>query len=227
MPPDLLAHALAIATAITGEDARAEALTALAPQLPPEQRADVLAEALAAATAITDDCSRAGTLTALVPQLPPEQRADVLARALAATTAITDDYVRPEAFSNLAEHLPPDLLAQALAAAAAVTGDSARGEALSALAEYLPPDLLGQALAATPKESIQAMTGLLDRGQSILSSERNGTLLGLLRASLGGIDRISCLSIITLMAPTIAEIGGSGAVQECIKSITDVHRWWP
>ena len=187
----------------------------------------MLAQALAAATAITDDCDRAWALTGLAPHLPPEQQADVLAQALAATTAITDDYVRPEAFSGLAEHLPPDLLALALDAAAAIAGDSARAEALSALAEHLPPDLLGQALAATPKESIQAITALLDRGQSILSSERNGTLLGLLRASLGGIDRISCLSIITLMAPTIAEIGGSGAVQECIKAITDVHRWWP
>jgi hypothetical protein len=159
--------------------------------------------------------------------VPPEQHADVLTQALAATTAITDDYVRPEALAALADHLPPDLLDQALAAATAVTGDPGRGEALAALADHLPPDLLGQALAATPKESIQAITALLDRGQSILSPERNGTLLGLLRASLGGIDRISCLSIITLMAPTIAEIGGSDAVQECIKAITDVHRWWP
>jgi hypothetical protein len=227
LPPDLLAQALDTAAAITDDYGRAEALTGLGPHLPPEQGADVLAQALAAATAITDDSDRAWALTGLAPHLPPEQQADVLAQALAATTAITDDYVRPEAFSCLAEYLPADLLAQALDAAAAIAGDSARAEALSALAEYLPPDLLGQALAATPKESIQAITALLDRGQSIFSSERNGTLLGLLRASLGGIDRISCLSIITLMAPTIAEIGGSGAVQECIKAITDVHRWWP
>jgi hypothetical protein len=227
LPPDLLAQALAAAAAITDESGRAEALTALAPHLPLDQQADVLGQALAAATAISDDCDRAKALTDLAPHLPPEQQADVLAQALAATTAITDDYVRPEAFSALAEHLPPDLLGQALAAAIAITEDSARAEAFSALAEHLPPDLLGQALAATPKESIQAITALLDRGQSTLSSERNGKLLSLLRASLGGIDRISCLNIITLMAPTIAAIGGSGAVQECIKAIADVHRWWP
>jgi hypothetical protein len=187
----------------------------------------LFAQALAAATTITDDISRAMALTALIPHLPTEQRASVQAQALAAITAITDDYVRPEAFSALAEHLPPDLLAQALAAAAAVAGDSARAEALSALAEHLPTDLLAQALAATPKESIEAITALLDRAQSILSPEWDGTLLGLLRISLGGINRISCLSIITLMAPTIVEIGGSDAVQECIKAIADVHRWWP
>jgi len=127
----------------------------------------------------------------------------------------------------LAPHLPPDLLAQLLAVTAAIPGDSARAGALTALAPHLPPDLLPQALSATPKESIEAIEALLDRGQAILSAERNGTLLGLLRASFGGIDRISCLSIIALMAPTIAEIGGSDAVQECIKAIADVHQWWP
>jgi hypothetical protein len=82
------------------------------------------------------------------------------------------DYARPEALSALAEHLPPDLLAQALATAAAITDDSARAEALSALAEHLPPDLLGQALAATTKESIQAITALLDRAN--LTSHQSG-----------------------------------------------------
>ena len=167
----VLAQALAAATAITDDYSRARALTALAPQLPPDQRASVLAQALAAATAITDDYSRAEALTALAPQLPPDQRASVLAQALAAATAITDERWRARALTDLAPQLPPDqrasVLAQALAAATAITHDYLRAEALTALAEHLPPDLLAQALAAATAitddySRAEALTGLAE-----------------------------------------------------------------
>ena len=51
LPQELMGRALAAATAIRGGESRAEALTALARQLPPDQQADVLSQALAAATA--------------------------------------------------------------------------------------------------------------------------------------------------------------------------------
>ena len=58
--PFIIEEALAKATAISGESARARALTALAPHLPP----DFLDQALATATAISGESARAEALTA-------------------------------------------------------------------------------------------------------------------------------------------------------------------
>ena len=77
LPADLLARALAAATAIPRDYYRARALTGIAPQLPEADQPPVLARALAAATAITRDSDRAQALTGLAPQLP----ADLLAQA--------------------------------------------------------------------------------------------------------------------------------------------------
>ena len=63
----MLAQALTAATAIPDDSARAQALTGLAPHLPP----DLLAQALTAATAIPSDYDRARALTGLAPHLPP------------------------------------------------------------------------------------------------------------------------------------------------------------
>ena len=134
-PHDLLAQALAAATAITDEyfatPSLAKALAGLAPHLP----ARLLAQALAAATAITRDYSRAEALTALAPHLP-DPAAELLAQALAAATAITSDDRRAEALTALAPHLPeaqrPSVLAQALAAATATTNEQFRARALAA-----------------------------------------------------------------------------------------------
>ena len=66
--------ALEIARAIADEKYRAEALSALAPHLPPDQQPAVWAEALAATATIANDDfgSRAKALTALAPHLPPD-----------------------------------------------------------------------------------------------------------------------------------------------------------
>jgi hypothetical protein len=114
LPPGLLPQALAFATAITNNYSRALALTALAPHLPSDQRADVLTQALAAANAISDSAARALSLGRLAPRLPTEQQADVLVQALAATAAITDRHDRADTLTVLAPHLLVELLAEAL-----------------------------------------------------------------------------------------------------------------
>ena len=78
--PPVLAQALAAATTLTDDHARAKALTGLAPHLP----ADLLAQALAAAATLTDDFDRAQALTGLAAHLPAEEQPPVLAQALAA-----------------------------------------------------------------------------------------------------------------------------------------------
>ena len=140
-----LAEALAAATTIRDDYARARALTGLAPHLPADQQPGVLGQALAAAT-ILSDSDRARALTALAPHLPADQQPGVLGQALAAaTTLIGSD--RARALTALAPHLPADLLGQALAAATILIG-SDRVQALTALAPHLPAGLLGPALAA-------------------------------------------------------------------------------
>ena len=164
--PPVLAQALAAATAITDDFARAQALTGIAPHLP----ADLLAQALAAATAITGDAARAAVLTGLAPQLPEADQPPVLAQALAAATAITDNAARAAVLTGLAPQLPeadrPPVLAQALAAATAITDNAARAAVLTGLAPQLPeadqPPVLARALAAAT-----AITNAPDRAQAL------------------------------------------------------------
>jgi hypothetical protein len=89
IPPD--------ATNFIGNNARAEALTGLAPHLP----AELLSEALSAATQIRDESARAKALSGLAPHLP----AELLSEALSAAAQIRDESARAKALSGLAPHL--------------------------------------------------------------------------------------------------------------------------
>ena len=143
----VLAEALAVAAAITDDEARARAFAGLAPHLPAAQRAEVLAAALAAAGAIADDYARAQILTGVASHLSPVQRAE----ALAVAAAITDDEARARAFAGLAPHLPAaqraEVLAAALAAAGAIADDYARAQILTGVASHLSPVQRAEALA--------------------------------------------------------------------------------
>jgi hypothetical protein len=150
---ELLIPAFAAAKAIGDKGSRAQALAALAPHLPPEQRQQALNEALAGAEDIHPQKYRARALAALAPQLPP----DLLGEALAAAKAIGDPRERAVALAALAPRLPPvqiqealGVLAprQALSAVKAINYEDARADALASLAPYLPPALLPEALAA-------------------------------------------------------------------------------
>jgi len=222
-----LGEALAAATATSDEYARADALTALAPHLPP----DLVGQALAAASAISGEYDRAETLTALAPHLPLNLRASALSAALAAATAIRDESARARALTALAPHLPSDqrasALGEALATATAISDEYARARALTALAPHLPPDQLGQALASAPKGNIEPTASLLEKGRRVLVPTGDEVLLSLARISLRGADRSSCLRVIGLLAPDIAQIGGTAAIHDCWRAISDTHRWWP
>jgi hypothetical protein len=256
----VLSQALAVASAIIDGDSRTEALTSLALQLPADQKAglldqalsaavtitnsysqalvltglaphlnnDQLAEALSAATALADrHPSRAEALTGLAPYLPP----DLLAQALTAATAITDDRYRAEALTGLAPHLPADqqadALSQALTAATAIFNGLSRIEALGALAPHLPAQLLTQTIAAARDGLFKLSASAFLSNRPVMPSEGAVEMVGLLRSSLKDQDRRFCLDVINLMASTIDKIGGPRAIRECVKSILDVHKWWP
>ncbi len=162
-------HALTYVREIPDPAAKAEALMALAPYLPPKERPGVLAEALAAALTVTDPEDQGEVLGELAPQLP----ADLLAKALAAARAITSPDGQARALAGLAAQLPdaerPAVLAKALAAARAISSPDDRAEALAGLAAQLPdaerPAVLAEALAAaraitSPDGQAEALAGL-------------------------------------------------------------------
>jgi hypothetical protein len=178
-------------------------------------------------TAISDGFHRAQALTSLAPHLPPE----LLTQALSLASAITDGSVRAHVLIGLVPHLPPDLQAQtvsnALDAVITITDDSRRSSGLSDLAPYLTPDLLRQALTVTPTISMNTRIAILERAKQVLSLTADRTLLTLTRSSMRQTTRSSCLGIIAIMTPELSEIGGPGAVQDCLKAMIDVHLWWP
>jgi hypothetical protein len=227
LTPDQIDVALTAADAIDDDHSRASALTGLAPRLTPDRHARILAQALAAATAISGDDARANALTALAPYLTPVQ----LDVAVTAAGAISDDYYRATALTGLAPNVTPDrqepILVQALAAATAIGGEYSRATALTGLAPHLTFQQIELALAAIPKNSTNTITALLKRSQVLARSQGNSAFLSLLRASLSGASRSTCLAVIALTAPNIAEIGGGAAIQECASAIEDAHGWWP
>jgi hypothetical protein len=146
LPPDLLAKALDMVTAIQSERERAEALVTLAPNLP----VDLIALALTAATALNDDTVRAQALVRLAPHAPAGERQATLERAVAASSGIGRAASRAKVLGQLAAQARAEqrhhILADAVNAAGAISDERARAEALTELAPRLPADLLDRAL---------------------------------------------------------------------------------
>ncbi len=185
-PPDRrpgLREALEAARAIGDEEARSEALAALAPHL--TERA-LLREALEAARAIGDrgvpvpGAGRAGPppdralarrgagggaghrrrgvpVRALAAPAPRLAELGHPAEALEAARAIGDEGSRSEALAALAPHLTEPLLGEALEAARAIGDEGDRSAALAALAPRLAE--LGH-----PAEALEAARAIGDEG---------------------------------------------------------------
>ena len=167
--PALLQEALVVARQIAYNGPhRAEALSALVPQLVGEERRNVFQEMLAAARQVVVPSYQGSgavehlhaiALDALVPQLAGEERRIVLQEALAATRQIADVAERAEALVALAPQLAGEerriVFQEALAAAVQIatvrySSESHQNEVLRALALQLmgEPALLQEALAA-------------------------------------------------------------------------------
>jgi len=150
----LMAKALVAARTIRYTEYRVNALTALAPYLPEDQRAMTLQDALAAARAIEDEWDQADFLAALVPHLPEHQRAMTLQDALVAARASEDERDRAKALAAFVPHLPEHLKAEVLQDTLAATrmfkyDEGAQAQILVTLAPYLPRHLIIEALTIT------------------------------------------------------------------------------
>jgi hypothetical protein len=221
--PGVLSQALAAAAGIADENARAHALISLAPHLSPE----LMTQALTDASAITDEHDRAIALTRMALHVSADDRPDALAQALDAVAAITSESARELELQSLAPNLSAELMPRALAAATAITENGDRAKALGYLAPHLPPELLAEALAATPRDWSSTLTAVLARIRSVPTQNGDTAWVELMRNGLDGTRRDVCLKVISVVAATTNEIGGTGAIQECVKSVADVHRWWP
>jgi hypothetical protein len=225
LPAGLLGNALTSATAMTNENAKATALAGLIPHLTTDQRPVALSQALAAAKA-ADPAGRAAACTALAPYLPADKQQLMLGEALTAAAA-TEDRTRAQALSRLAPHLSGDLLTRAIAAAATITDEWERAKALNSLVPQADATQLARAIDACPESRTRLLaTTISARTRSGHSRESRTACVGLIRAGMTGADRHETLTFIGSAAPTIADIGGTIAADDCVKAIDAVYRWW-
>ncbi|WP_287157607.1 hypothetical protein [Chloroflexus sp.] len=185
-------RALEVARAIGDAKARAQALAALAPHLPPGEQPTVYAEALAAAREIDSAYRRSNALAALAPHLPPA----LLTEALAAAREIADGVWRSNALAALAPHLPPALLPEALAAAREIADDWSRSNALAALAPHLA------ALPTPDNEFATTLRILARRGRPALLHDLNA-----LQPWLEALAKRHDPTLLSMLATAIIEAG--------------------
>ena len=142
---------------IQSKERQAEALVALVPHLPGEQRAVALQPGLEVALLIGNEWARAEALTALAPQLP----GPLLQRALEAPLMIRDEWERAKALVALAPQLPDEpravALQQSLEAALMIQDEGWRAQVLRVLAPQLSGPLLQYGLEATRKNEMWRM----------------------------------------------------------------------
>ncbi|MGI5176582.1 hypothetical protein ACQEVZ_09665 [Dactylosporangium sp. CA-152071] len=198
LPPDLLRRATGAVLGVAHGRLRAEALGALLPYLPAEDRAAVLATAVESLAAIRVMNDHAAALAGLVRYLPADLLHELYTRAAAPVP-----FVR--SLATLAPHLPDGhrQSAVAVALAAATAGD--RGYALPgelpALLPLLSADQLERAVAATldlDVSSVEALTALLP----YLSGDRRADVLAhALAATASIVDLPYRLDALTVLLP--------------------------
>jgi hypothetical protein len=169
LPPSLQSQALIGALhaieQIAGDDARTQALIALAPYVDAVGPLQYLPEGLRQVIEVTfsieyaDDRARA--FAALAPYLSPE----LLGEALHATRDIEDDYDRAVTLTKLAPHLPSDLQVAAFGIAQELRPAQARATALAAIAPYLSMTARQQALA----DALAAALAIEDRYDRVVA----------------------------------------------------------
>jgi hypothetical protein len=142
----LFGPALDAARAIDNSYYRAQALAALAPQLP----AELQPVALTVANEISEPYGRAWALAGLAPHLPETRKRELLNAALQSALVIDDQFYRAQALAGLAPHIAEEslreLVASAINAVVEIDNLSARGLAQCALIRNLPRRASGRIL---------------------------------------------------------------------------------
>ena len=61
----------------------------------------------------------------------------------------------------------------------------------------------------------------------MFSQSEDDAYIDVLRTAINGTDRKVCFNLIAAVVEVIAEIGGVHAIEQCVRAVIDVHRWWP
>ncbi|MCY7273648.1 MAG: hypothetical protein LH702_07860 [Phormidesmis sp. CAN_BIN44] len=224
-PTEILQEALIAAQAIGRSDYKAEALSAIAPQLPESERKQVLQQALAAAQAIEHPYFKSYALSAIAPQLP-ESAPDLLQQALTAAQAIEDSSYKAEALNAIVPQLPEserkEVLQQALTAAQAIENSHTKVLALNAIAPRLPESeregILQQALivAQAIEDSSYKAEALSAITPRLPESEREGILQQALIAAQAIEYLISKTEALSAIAPQLPESERKQVLQQAL-----------
>ncbi|EIV92734.1 serine/threonine protein kinase [Frankia sp. QA3] len=158
-----------------------QALTALAPSLPPSLRA----QALTIAHAVADSTDRLLALVALTKHAGTNSRQEILDQALITASMIDRPSERVSALVTVARqlsvHEARPAFTAALSAAETIDDPDLRAIALMDLARYLPTDFLDDVLTITRKHCLPAASGgrrfeILAAIAPRLSPEKAGTV---------------------------------------------------
>jgi len=228
LPPSLLDRAVEIASAITERHRQAQALAAVAPRLPEDQRAAVLVRAADAALAASNEFGIAPTLRTLIPVLPDS----LIGRVADAVNTLEEPTGLVLASAALAPRLPETdrapALARALSAAHTVTNPGTRADLLITLAPHLSDKDRAPLLTELPRtiqtidrphlRAIQSirLAQLLPRG------EREGMAAQALETAAQA-GRTAVVQILGYVAAGLPEETTAAAVAALLR----VHRWWP
>ncbi|WP_141982691.1 BTAD domain-containing putative transcriptional regulator [Saccharothrix saharensis] len=239
---DDLAEVLAAAAGISDLDARAVLLTAVAARLPVGERPPVLAAALTAARTITtapadpDDAfaaanhrTRAGVLAGYA--VPDERTTAVghrpappLVRTLPEILAMDDPFRRARALASAAPSLTAAEVGVALSAAELLP-EEARTRALTGLVPVLnSASYLARAVAAAPSRDRGLLVAVVTRAVTVLQGP---DLVVVLRRTTRSVSRTTCLALLDLAAPRLAELAGPGFHDSLAAAVDDARRWWP
>lgn len=219
---------------------RAYTLAAVSVYLPQPQRDQVLTEAFTVARALT---RKTGPVAAAIGKaarhvlrhVPKHIMAEALTLFHTAEIAIVDpnDTEAMNAVEELVEylirHLPRRLLTETLTTTRNLPSEYSPTRFLGHIALYLPEPHREQALteALTPaRETTTARRAILTHLHRIRSAHISRTDMAIVRRCLDTLGLDDSLSVLACAIPIIRDAGGTPALDNSLRAIHTVQRWW-
>lgn len=214
----------------------ADALTALLPRLPQEERAVHMREALRAASTIRGAFTRATVLADLASATTDEpMKRRILTDALAAAVEETTPEWQSGALASIARHITGELVRQALDVARNLTDMTSRARWLVALSREISDAEVSRIVAEQLDtyrglDAREALTALLPLIVRAISSEPHATGYQFWRNVLtimSGGRRAELLTIADAVAAMVRVLGRERDLRDCADAVSLTGHWWP